>query len=395
MLRLDLAQLFLGAQVDGAEPLAVAPQLLEPLLDRARPRAARRPPRCRRAPRRPAGSVSSISRISCATSAVRRLAASSRSSARACAGARFAHGFERGARGLVGIGERGLGGGAAVGGLRRAASAASICGNQGLALLGEGGGRVGERSALGLRLGGALLERARSGRRRRCGGCPIRRARRRSRRGAARATRPRARAPAPRRALRRAPRAWRRHRGALPRAAPSRSAAEESCSIACVASRLAAIVSSRLAARRTFASASAESRAVIRLASRSAAACASRAAVGLRLRLAPRIAGFAFGRDRGVQFGFGGLDGAALGFGIAARSAKLGVDIGEAVLGGEPARGRGRRIRGGRKAVPAPQIALARHQPLAGLQLRDERRPKRAVDHADLRQPPRKLAPAR
>ena len=33
VLRLDLAQLFLGAQVDRAEPLALAPQLLQPLLD--------------------------------------------------------------------------------------------------------------------------------------------------------------------------------------------------------------------------------------------------------------------------------------------------------------------------------------------------------------------------
>ena len=113
--------------------------------------------------------------------------------------------------------------------------------------------------------------------------------------------------------------------------------------------------------------------------------------IGVSLSLAPQIARLAFHGDRGRKFDLGGLDGAAFAVSLGARLSKLGVEIGKAVLGGEAARRGGRRIRGGGEAVPAPQIAVRRHQPLAGLELRDERRPERAVDHADLREPPRQF----
>ena len=45
----------------------------------------------------------------------------------------------------------------------------------------------------------------------------------------------------------------------------------------------------------------------------------------------------------------------------------------------------------GDEAVPAPQIAFARHQPLAGLERSCELGAGLAIDHADLRQPARQL----
>ena len=83
MLGLDLAQLLLGAQIDGAEPLALAAHAVELGLDvgdvgqlgAGLDLGERRRP--------PPGSISSISRISCSMSARRRLAPSKRSSARA------------------------------------------------------------------------------------------------------------------------------------------------------------------------------------------------------------------------------------------------------------------------------------------------------------------------
>jgi hypothetical protein len=50
----------------------------------------------------------------------------------------------------------------------------------------------------------------------------------------------------------------------------------------------------------------------------------------------------------------------------------------------------GRRIGAGENC-PAPEIALARHQPLAGLQLPAQRLPRLARHHADLRQSARQL----
>ena len=43
------------------------------------------------------------------------------------------------------------------------------------------------------------------------------------------------------------------------------------------------------------------------------------------------------------------------------------------------------------ETVPTPEIAFARHQPLTGLQLRNELRATLAADDADLRQTPRQF----
>ena len=111
-----------------------------------------------------------------------------------------------------------------------------------------------------------------------------------------------------------------------------------------------------------------------------------------KIESAPRAArGFergAFGRRCGAHrrlraLGFGALavgDGAGLG-GIA-------LEVAEAVLLGKPARCRRGRVRRRREAVPAPQIALARDEPLAGPEPRPQGGAVVARDDADLRQPP-------
>ena len=57
----------------------------------------------------------------------------------------------------------------------------------------------------------------------------------------------------------------------------------------------------------------------------------------------------------------------------------------------QAARGAGRSMRRGDEAVPAPQIAFARHQTLAGFERSCELGSRLAVDHANLRQPARQL----
>ena len=113
--------------------------------------------------------------------------------------------------------------------------------------------------------------------------------------------------------------------------------------------------------------------------------------VGRVLRLAPLRARF------GLRLGCGGgrrlrrLDRAALCFDFAARGGKLALDRLEAAAFGEPARRSGPRMRGGGKAVPAPEIALARNEPLPGLEQGGEARPVGAGDDADLAEPAREL----
>ncbi len=77
---------------------------------------------------------------------------------------------------------------------------------------------------------------------------------------------------------------------------------------------------------------------------------------------------------------------------LGAHVCELGLDVGKPVAAGEAARRRGRRVRGDGETVPAPQVAFRRHQPLAGLQLRDSRAPSARGDDADLRAA---VAPAR
>ena len=150
MLRLDLAQLFLGAQVDGAEPLAVAPQLFEPLLDRrdvGQLRAGRDLGKRRNVLRLGFEHLADFMR-DVGGAAVRGLEPFL--GARLF-GARFARRLERGARGLVGFGERGLGRGAPVGGCALRGFGRLDLGDERAALLGDRGRRAFERAALGLR----------------------------------------------------------------------------------------------------------------------------------------------------------------------------------------------------------------------------------------------------
>ena len=86
-----------------------------------------------------------------------------------------------------------------------------------------------------------------------------------------------------------------------------------------------------------------------------------------------------------------GLDRLALVVDIGARAHQFAVDLGKPAALRQPPRRPGRRMRRRDKAVPAPQIALARDQPLAGLERCRELAAGLAVDHADLRQPAGKL----
>src|SRR6185436_1817597 len=74
-------------------------------------------------------------------------------------GARFAHRLERGARRLVGCGERGLGGGTPVGGFAPRRFGLLDLRDQRTALLGESRGRVFQRGAFGLGIGLTTLQR--------------------------------------------------------------------------------------------------------------------------------------------------------------------------------------------------------------------------------------------
>ena len=189
-------------------------------------------------------------------------------------------------------------------------------------------------------------------------GCARRRAarssrpcRRRAPRAACRRVPPRARSPAARRAPRRAWRACRRCRRARAASLLSSSAAGASAASARSASALAALASSRLAVRRVRASASAESRAAWRLRSRSRA----------------RVS--AFGVAGGIEGGLRGLERACACPSTSARADhQFAVDLGKAAALREPPRRAGRRVRRRDEAVPAPQVAFARDQPLAGLE---------------------------
>ena len=165
-------------------------------------------------------------------------------------------------------------------------------------------------------------------------------------------------------------------------------------SSAAVAFSCAPCASARSAARRLCASVSADLRAAWRLISRSVAACRSRAASASRwaARQASRAADSDAGR--GFQFGLGRLQRLALGGGLAARLLEFAFDIDQPRPLGETPRRAGRRMSRGDKAVPAPDIAFQRHQPLPGLQLRHQLGAALLGDDADLRQTARKLRKA-
>ena len=98
-----------------------------------------------------------------------------------------------------------------------------------------------------------------------------------------------------------------------------------------------------------------------------------------------------FGGGGGLQFGFGGLKRLTLAGRIDAGLLKLGLDVDQPRAFGEPPRRTGGRMRRRDKTVPAPDVAFARHQPLAGLQLRHQLRAALLGHDADLRQTARQF----
>ena len=88
--------------------------------------------------------------------------------------------------------------------------------------------------------------------------------------------------------------------------------------------------------------------------------------VGLALAIAPAQPRFGFGCRGGDGLRPRRHHGLAAGLDLRAGGIRFAVDVGDPAALGETARGPGRRVRGGGIAVPAPQIALARNQALAG-----------------------------
>ena len=113
--------------------------------------------------------------------------------------------------------------------------------------------------------------------------------------------------------------------------------------------------------------------------------------IGHVLGLAPARARLDFrGRCSGKRR-FGRFDDALLAFDLAARGLNLALDRLQPAALGEPARRAGRRMGGDGEAVPAPEVALARYQPLAGLEQRRKARSVAALDDADLGETARKF----
>ncbi len=129
---------------------------------------------------------------------------------------------------------------------------------------------------------------------------------------------------------------------------------------------------------------SAEMRAALRLISRSAAACCSRAASVVcwvsrqRARACVSVAAAAASAASAAS-----TTPRLLSTSARAAVSSLSIVKQPAALG-EPPRRAGRRMGGDGKAVPAPEIAFARHQPLARLEHRGQARSFGALDDADL-----------
>jgi hypothetical protein len=109
------------------------------------------------------------------------------------------------------------------------------------------------------------------------------------------------------------------------------------------------------------------------------------------LALAPARPGGCIGLGGGRRLRLGRVCNAALDLDVLAQRLELGLDIGEPVLAGKPSGRAGRCIGGDREAVPTPEIAVGRNQPLAGLEQRRQARRVLAHDHADLSEPARQL----
>jgi hypothetical protein len=360
VLGLDLAQLFLGAQVDRAEPLAVAPQRsssASTLGDVGKRRSGSMPASAAT----PSGSHSSISWISWAMSVSRRLAPSKRSSARAAssraapsASSAAGRPGRRRPSAILGLGQ-------AVGGGARVASAAWTLDQR--RRFSEDRRRIGER--------------ARSAWPRRCG-CPsvaiLAMARRGGRSrpavvtdGVERRSASSACAPAPAFGAHSASRALAFDLGADVGELSFQSA--DGGSSASRSGYRGGLASSRPATSRVLASVRAEMRAVLRAISRSAMACKLARVVGLALSCAPMLAGGGLGRAaRSVALARLGRLALVL---DRVRGATSSPSMSERRLRcGEAARGAGRGVGVGGKAVPAPQVAVARTRRWPGLSSR-------------------------
>ena len=148
----------------------------------------------------------------------------------------------------------------------------------------------------------------------------------------------------------------------------------------------AASASARSAARRLWASVSADLRAAWRLISRSVVGMALARGVGLALGGAPGFAAAASALDAAFFSSASAFSSACrLIGGVDAGLLQLVLDVDEAGALGETPRRAGRGVGRGDKAVPAPDVAFERDQPLAGLELRDQfgaalaRRPRRSA----------------
>ena len=113
--------------------------------------------------------------------------------------------------------------------------------------------------------------------------------------------------------------------------------------------------------------------------------------VGVALRGAPGIACGGLRRGSAPQLGLGGFQRLPLVAGVVPGLLQLIFDIDQpGTLGEAPCRA-GRRMGGGDKSIPAPDVAFQRHQPLPGLQLRHQFRAALFGDDADLGEAARQL----
>ncbi len=113
--------------------------------------------------------------------------------------------------------------------------------------------------------------------------------------------------------------------------------------------------------------------------------------IGFTLGVACGFTRSTFSGGCGLEFSVCRLQSLTLGYCIGARLFDFGFDILEACAFGQPPRCTGRSMSRCDETVPTPEIAFARHQPLTGLQLRNELRATLAADDADLRQTPRQF----
>ena len=120
--------------------------------------------------------------------------------------------------------------------------------------------------------------------------------------------------------------------------------------------------------------------------------------VDLALRVAPGIAGLALGGRGRLDCLIGCSDCLLRCFqrlpaldDLGAGALELVLDVGEAGTFGEAARGAGRRVCRSHEAVPAPDVAFQRHQPLTGLELAHEFGATFLGDDTDLGETPRQF----